>query len=167
MLILILIVCVGSVVGWNYWNNNHVGVVDSLGYLKLNMSEVDVTLTYGRKPDCEQTQGDTKMMGFRSVGLTCDDWAYLDKGINNKYQVNRICSFGARQFSPKNMHNIYDESDVVDKLGSPTSVSISEDGTSKIDNFENNNIAVGIQGSSIRFWCVSNALPIAYEKEHK
>ncbi|NLP62091.1 hypothetical protein [Paraburkholderia sacchari] len=146
------------------WKENHVGRLDGIGDVKLGMREVDVTVAYGRKADCDVVESPTqKIWAFDYLHSSCDTQVFLESNDDKEFRVTRVCS----RFSPsKKLSSVYEEKELVEKIGDPSSISISKDGFSKISNFEDNNISVDSRGGTITQWCVTKS-PLEYKEAYK
>lgn len=138
--------------------------VKSLDGIELGMSEVDVTLAFGRLPDhtYEEDDGEFKYLSYATPrGLRVE----LLK-LGDIFEVYNICTeYPIIKEKGVSWDNSTEES-VVKKLGSPSHVSISEDGTKKYMSFSKVNLAFLFQGSKIKEACVTKALPIIFSKEY-
>lgn len=75
------------------WKENHVGRLDGIGALKLGMREVDVTVAYGRKADCDLIEYPTqKVWAFNAPYSPCNTSVFLEANTDKEIRVTRICS---------------------------------------------------------------------------
>lgn len=145
------------------WKENHVGRLDGMGDLKLGMREVDVTAAYGRKADCDVVESPTqKVWAFNARYSPCNTSVFLEANKDKELRVTRICSDSSPS---EQLSGVWMEKDLIEKIGDPSSISISKDGLSKISNFESNNISVDVKGGRITQWCVTES-PLEYKEAY-
>lgn len=165
--------------------------VESLGQIRLGMRDVDVSLTFGRKPDCStEEDGSYKKMSYQLgvnqlplQGEPCRYEISLNKHSDGVYRVSRICF--SREVSrlmpvyttdmkyewPRSLwsdsYSVPDsEKSIIETFGEPSSVSVNQDGTGKVINFNKHNAAFFIISGSVIQACVSNQLPIKFKNQY-
>ncbi len=137
--------------------------VKTLGDLRLGMSEVEVTLAFGRKADESSTHGKVKQLTFYGAPGYINEVRLAKSG--RTYKIYEICS-NTQSVESKGIYRLSNEDDVLRKLGKPTYVSVSQDGTVKISSFGSTNLAFMFELGTIREICVSNDLPVRFDKEY-
>ncbi len=169
--VLVIFVALGAVIGagvWLYFKyENRPQVMSSLNGISLGMSEVDVTLQKG-EPD-QIDERDTTPDGFRKILVykgTSDSYTYaILRGGKDSRVVTNICDkggygrvLGFGQYSS--------EMDVLEKLGEPSSVSVSEQGTEKILSYPQWNAAFKLAKGNITTVCVTNRPKMRFSVEY-
>ena len=134
--------------------------VHQLEGLRLGMSEVDVTLALGKRPDAVKASayGNRRELVF-SGG---PELHFASSGTASA--LYRICSSG-----PPYELEIYDdttEKEILRRFGAPSFVSVSNDGTTKISSFERSNLAFEFRQDKILKACVSSKMPVRYGDEY-
>ena len=134
--------------------------VRSLDGLHLGMSEVDVTLALGEKPEAinSSVYSSRRELVF-SGGLKLQ---FATSGMSSV--LYQICSSGP-PYELK-IYNNTTESDILSRFGEPSFVSVSNDGTTKISSFKNSNLAFEFRKNEILKACVSNKMPVRYVDEY-
>lgn len=165
--------------------------VESLGQISLGMRDVDVSLAFGRKSDCPVEKGDSyKTMSYQlgvgssfTQGNSCRYEIFLRKQDDGTHQVSRVCF--AREVSrympiyttdmkyewPRSIwSDSYSvpgsEKSIIDTFGEPSSISVNQDGTGKVINYNKYNAAFFIVSGSVIQACVSNELPMRLQNEY-
>lgn len=143
-------------------------------YFSLGMREVDLSLSFGRAPECHEEDDVSKTVGYIKEGGKCRYSAVFYKDYNGEFRASRICFeidpyFAAPLYParikyewPRNMwlddFTVFrGESDFTDVLGEPSYVSISRDGTSKISNYESHNVAFMVRAGQVKMACISDS----------
>lgn len=157
-----------SAVTWLYYEyQSRPQVVSSLNGITLGMSELDVTLTKG-VPD-ETSKPDLASDGFRKVLLykgSYDSYTYVIlRGPEEKIVVTEICDKGGYG-RVLGFGEYSSESDVIRKLGTPSNVSVNEQGTAKLMSFSQWNAAFEVEKGSVVKICVTNRPQMRYSVEH-
>lgn len=160
---LVAMVAVALMVGLSIWVKTRVGCINQYGDVKIGMRDVDVTVAFGRKPDCDYSgSSDEKIWSFNEHGA-CDVTVYLRSGENAQFNVTGICG---KNPPDKRLESVFYEKDLIEVLGDPSSSSIRKDGLSKILNYNLHNISVDVSGARIQQWCVTQS-PLSYKEEYK
>lgn len=163
ILLLLLVVLPAAIFAYYYWSENRVTPFQSYSVVNLGMREVDVTLAYGKHPDCpSSTIPEGKIMTYTDLGKECNTSVYLTKQKDGTSKVTMICGKVDRTLE---LSKLYGEYAYKEKLGEPENVSINSTGTSKISNFKKYNLAVEFLAGSPILWCVSSELPIGYASD--
>ncbi len=177
MILFVIIACgVGGYFAYDYWDNR-VPKLNSFDGISLGMSEVDVTVLYGRRPDCPSNEGSaSKELNYydspgsrhwRSSSLLkspCRIFITLTKTAEGEAHVTSICS----NSEPSELFSsTFRKGDLIERLGAPSYRSISTDGTLVYSNYPEHNLALMTEGRYIREWCVSDYLPIKFQEEYK
>lgn len=132
-----------------------------LGEVELGMREMDVTLAYGRSPDCIISESPTqKVWGYYYIEECRAKLYFTNEG--SEFRLSTICGAGITE----SVNYADSEEDVLRKLGSPSFVSVSHDGTQKLSSFEKYNVAFTFQAGDLKEICVSNELPLRFENEY-
>ena len=162
----------------------------TLEQIKLVMRDVDVTLLFGKKPDCPVMDGDANTtmkyqgMGPSEDGEPCHYTISFSKSDDGVYRVSKICFILVMsEYRPKYStymkyewpKSIWQEDYSVDSkeeallktFGEPSYVSIYKDGTFKYISFNKYNAAFLIKSGEVIEACVSNELPIRLLNEYK
>lgn len=150
LFIIILIPIVISVLVLSYqWYQDLPRKTDQLGTISIGMKTVDVTLKLG-KPD-DETTNDAGTLGY-----TYKDYSGINYFIafDENKSVRRICT--QNSYSEIMGLGVYDSKDtIIRKLGQPSSVSISSDGTRELISFSQYQVAFEIEKGSVKLACVS------------
>jgi hypothetical protein len=149
-----------------YWKNFAIHPQTNLGEFSLNMSEVEITLAYGGKPECPgEITENGKVMVFDYFANKCATKVYLYKETGGSLETYRICSDFLR---PKEIVEMGDgEVEIIAKLGKPSHISISESGLKKISTFQKYNVAFTFNRARIEESCVTKEFPVRYTREYK
>lgn len=135
--------------------------VEQLGDVRLGASEVDATLAFGRQPDevTYSVDRSRKLLVFRGAA---DQSTSLTFALSETSAVlYQVCS---TYWTPrgKGIYRGSTESDVLRRLGGPTQVSASPDGTKKISSFARQNLAFEFKRDHILISCVGSDMPLGY-----
>lgn len=168
---LIIFVALGLVVGAGAWlyskYENRPQVMSSLNGISLGMLEVDVTLQKG-KPD-QIDERDTAPDGFRKLLVykgTSDSYTYaILRGGKDSRVVTDICDTGGYG-RVLGLGGYSSEKDVLEKLGQPTNVSISEQGTEKVYSYPQWNAAFELAKGTVTRVCVTNRSKMRFSVEY-
>ncbi|MDX7860650.1 hypothetical protein SJR95_11440 [Aeromonas caviae] len=125
------------------------------------MREMDVTLAYGRSPDCKISESETTKEWGYYQGEECGAKLFF-RNDGSGFRLTRICGAGITD----SVNYGDDEKDVLRKLGSPSFVSVSQDGTQKLSSFEKYNVAFTFQAGELKDICVSSELPLRFANEY-
>lgn len=155
---LFLVVVVGGSGMWA-WNayQNRPYIVQELEGVRIGMTPVEVKLLKG-EPSQEGSGGDGQLT-----------WVFvpptLDVIFSNETEtVYRICHRGFFR-GPMGLRFGSSEGDVVNKLGQPTTESISADALSKLISFDRWKVAYGIERGRAEMICVFTGRGLHYEEE--
>lgn len=166
-----LIVAAFLVIGLGYYLWNYVenlppapSVMTELVGVKLGMSPTDVTLVLG-KPDT------TTEPSFQA-GETRFDYSYPDQNLSitfygaDKYhaKANIICT--SQPFAKVlGFDNLSSEQFVLQRLGKPSSTSVSRDGLSKIDSYAQWKVSFFISKGMISEKCLTSSGGMSFSEE--
>lgn len=142
-------------------------VATSLSGITLGMSELDVTLAKGA-PD-EVSELDPISDGFRKYLLykgSYDSYTYaILRGSKDKLFVTDICDNGGYG-KVLGFGEYSSESDIISKLGTPSNVSVNQQGTEKLLSFPQWNAAFEIEKSHAKKVCVTSRPQMNYSVEY-
>jgi hypothetical protein len=157
--------------GLGYWHyeKSQIKPVTRWNDLEIGMSELDVTLAYGRKPDCVGVDSkDEKQLVFHGQ-TECSTRLFFRRESNAKNQLVKICT---PYFAPSYIDNYSfsvpqsEEKQVISNLGEPSFVSINQAGTTRLSSFENYNVAFAFENEQIVLYCVTKDMPVRFSDEH-
>ena len=147
-------------------------VITELGGISLGMRPVDVTLAKGKASNSSEKpkidESGTSLYWYFDYS-TDNYWLTVDFYGNdiNPLEVSRICSNQPNRLNIKGISYLeYEgEKELIRKLGKPTSVSISKDGTSKFISYLPNKVAFEFTRDKITEVCVSE-YEVSYKEEY-
>ena len=147
-------------------------VITELAGISLGMRPVDVTLAKGKASNSSEKpkidESGTSLYWYFDYS-TDNYWLTVDFYGNdiNSLEVNRICSNQPNRLNIKGISYLeYEgEKELIRKLGKPTSVSISKDGTSKFISYLPNKVAFEFTRDKITEVCVSE-YEVSYKEEY-
>lgn len=129
---------------WRYASTRPRPVTEFEG-VKLGASITDVTVVLGAPTEVEKNQ-----LSFSGKNLFAD----FEKGKSRS--LLRLCAFG-EQVELMGFNHSSTESDIVKKLGQPSSISVSGDGLSKVINYRKLNASFGIRANHLELTCMASA----------
>ena len=177
VLTLAIAVIGGGVWGYVRWDSRPY-VVEEYRDIKLGMSRVEATLIKGAPYSglggeiSEVEEGESEDRTLYSLSLYFD---YFDNGDNYvvavlwgtseaTLEVGRVCRVGGYAdllgFGPYSS-----EEQVIEKLGTPSSVSINSDGLSKWVNYDQWNVAYNIRAGNVGARCMTD-FDMSYSDEY-
>lgn len=133
--------------------------------MELGMSDVEVTLKYGRPADRTELSDTGRVKTMTFYGSPGNYTEILLQTAGTSFKAYQICSTHYHA-SSKGIDYGSSKKDVIRRLGEPTYVSISPDGTRKMANFGHSNLAFEFYRDKIELYCVSRALPVKYANEN-
>lgn len=165
--ILLLAVLVGlGIWGW-YQYQDRPQVVTGVGDVSLGMTPVEVTLAVGKpKVNLEGSEEDTDL---RYIYLNySDELDYFVRFSNEsgEYRAVLICS--SNYLREVLGFSKYDsESEVIKKLGEPSSISVREDGLQKTISYKQWKVGFGIEQGDVETVCATESGEVKYIKEYE
>lgn len=174
--VLAVLILIGCLIGGGFWGylewQDRPYVVDEFESIRLGMRPVDVTILKGKPQDdtnhAEKSEkGDYYTLSYMfDVDPDADGFLYVAfRGSTaEELAVRRVCRKGG--YGDLLGFGEYSrETDIVDKLGKPTSVSIRDTGLAKFINYGQWNVAYQIQEGRARVLCMTTA-PITFIDEY-
>lgn len=159
-------VIVGCFYAWNYIESlpPAPSVVTELAGVKLGMSPTDVKLALG-EPDTDPDPVSEK-------GQTRVDYIYLEPGLSitfygkDKYTTKAEIICTSDQYTKLlGFDNLSTEDAIIQRLGTPSKVSVSKDGLNKIISYKKWKAAFSISKGSVTEKCASASGIISFNEE--
>lgn len=157
-----------SIYSYNLYQNRLVQQ-NSLFGVSLKMKLIDVRLVLG-EPEKKLENKNSKNEDILIYFYKTYSWGEIDKYIKFKKQESYWYVYAICDLNPNG--KIYDlftfteESEVVKKLGEPTSHSVNQDGLRKFLTFKYLNIAIEIEKNNITTLCLTDDDNVQYINEY-
>lgn len=138
-------------------------VVQEFQGVKLDSRQVDVTLTKGKPAkinksyDAEEKECDVRLAYTNEYS---DEMLiiYLGGEDKNSLKVESVCSFNGYGYPKLLGLDKYDNEDkIIEKLGEPEYESINKEGTEKMLNYTEWNVAISVKGGRVSSMCATNS----------
>lgn len=174
VLVLIGAVIGGGIWGWASYRSRPV-VVQELYGVRIGMTPLEIKLTKGKPhivfPDAltEPTEEQMQSLPWWVIKENPDSRDYLTvgfaKGGESDFYVDEICQRNSI------LHVLGfaegdSESEVIDRLGEPSYISISADGLSKYISYERWKVTYEIEKGEVSAICISESGRLAYDPEY-
>lgn len=168
--------------------------VYQVGRIELGMTEVDVSLSFGRKSDCqeeEDTENNSKILKYQVGGdglpslnnRLCRYNILLRKESNGTYRVKRICfdrvynaytPTAAAVMNYEQPRKLWSEEfwvpstedSIIKTFGAPSNTSIDTDGVLKLISFTDFNVSFVTKSNEVLQACITNELPLRFADEY-
>ena len=153
-----------------WWHLKHkIQPVTTWHDVQLGMSDLDVTLAFGRKPDCTGVESSNEKELVFNGRTACSTSLSFRRESDSKFKLVKICT---PYFAPADIDNYEfstpesDEKRAVRNLGEPSFTSINKEGTTRLSSFARYNVAFAFENEQISLYCVTTDMPVRFSEEY-